>query len=108
MPGSAGIRGPRRRVGVDTVTAVAGRCALCVTVRGERLPLHRHIGAGYGRHLQREVNFWSIHVLVHRHDRHGGPEREGRRRVRVQCRFVVEVWRQGFDSGVSVWGHGEV
>ena len=60
------------------------------------------------RHLQREVNFWSIHVLVHRHDRHGGPEREGRRRVRVQCRFVVEVWRQGFDSGVSVWGHGEV
>ena len=44
MPGSAGIRGPRRRVEEGTATAVARRCASCVTVRGERFP---HIVAGH-------------------------------------------------------------
>ena len=44
MPGSAGIRGPRRRVEEGTATAVARCCASCVTVRGERFP---HIVAGH-------------------------------------------------------------
>ena len=45
MPGSAGVRGPRRRVEEGTAAAVARCCASCVTVRGERFP---HIVAGYG------------------------------------------------------------
>ena len=40
----ADIRGPRRRVEEGTATAVARRCASCVTVRGERFP---HIVAGH-------------------------------------------------------------
>ena len=42
MPGSAGVRGPRRRVEEGTAAAVARCCASCVTVRGERFP---HIAA---------------------------------------------------------------
>ena len=40
------------------------------------------------RHLQREVNFSSVYVFVHRHGRRGGPERGGE----VSC-VRLGAWR---------------